>query len=302
MYIKHKELFFIVLILSLLSNIKSFSQNPLSGKVIDKQSKQAISYANVTILNKNKHLLTDENGTFSLEFITDTLIISAIGYEQDTIWHFQDSLTALIELVPTIYTLPIIEVNQKNKKIKKVGAIKRSGKTTSSNCLKANIEIGIKVKNPSFNSSQFAKLTEASFYITRKGIPQTPFRVRVYEYDSDMKKPIKNVLSTNVICTPMKGGEWYSVDLSSYFIPISTRECVIVMEWLYYEGIQEYKMYSSKESKNLCFGQTIGLTNSLKENLTWTRINRGRWSNSDRRRDSKSKHLNVAINATFEVY
>lgn len=58
----------------------------LSGKVMDQKKKNPISYASISVLNKAIGTLTNSDGEFLLKlhpkYITDTLIISYMGYAQ----------------------------------------------------------------------------------------------------------------------------------------------------------------------------------------------------------------------------
>ncbi len=58
----------------------------LSGKVIDQKNKNPISYASISVINKAIGTLTNSDGEFLLKlhpkYITDTLIISYMGYAQ----------------------------------------------------------------------------------------------------------------------------------------------------------------------------------------------------------------------------
>lgn len=286
----------IFIYLFILSFTSLFSQKKIELTITDSSSNLPIPYANILNTDGNIGVLTNEVGATSCECIGDTLIISALGYTTDTI--YQIDKQRIISLDPTEYSLPVIEVSgKKNVSSMKVGAIKRKGISTSSNCLNANIEIGLLVKNPYYE--HFSKLKEVAFFIGKKGVPQNPFRVGIYEFDSKENIPKQNILNSNIVCSPNKGGVWYTVDLSSHNVSPNTEYCVIVFEWLYHDDVNEYKMYKNENGKK-CFGQTIGLTTYLTSNLTWTRINGGTWTNSTKRLNVKSKPLNVAINATFE--
>src|SRR5688500_7881732 len=74
----------LVILLFIFSSALSFSQ-PVTGKIIDADSRSPLEFTSVGILKRNKGVICDHTGYFSLtlgdEYNDDTLIISSVGYE-----------------------------------------------------------------------------------------------------------------------------------------------------------------------------------------------------------------------------
>lgn len=67
---------------------KGYSQNLLSGTVYDKDSRATIGYAIVGVSNRNKGVMTDENGVFTFKgnneiLDSDSIIIKCLGYKNE---------------------------------------------------------------------------------------------------------------------------------------------------------------------------------------------------------------------------
>ena len=72
----------ILFLLSLFISIFSFAQNPVRGKVIDKNTGEPIEFTSITAGTKSKTVITDNNGNFNM-LIQDKhtiLTVSVIGY------------------------------------------------------------------------------------------------------------------------------------------------------------------------------------------------------------------------------
>lgn len=87
----------------------------LEGKILDKDSKQSLSFANISIKEKSIGTISNEQGDFNLSiskgFISDTLVFSYIGYKNTYIPIQQLSLNHnLIYLTPDNYKIKEVVV------------------------------------------------------------------------------------------------------------------------------------------------------------------------------------------------
>ena len=98
---------FIPIFLILIS-YSGFSQVTFKGKVIDVDSKEAISFASIWIVNTQLGCITQLNGGFSIKVPkpTDTVMVTAIGYKDFRIVGRNiPKDTLLIQLVPDAYQM-----------------------------------------------------------------------------------------------------------------------------------------------------------------------------------------------------
>ena len=91
-----------------------FASGPLTGRIIDEQTKEPITGANVWLLSSGKGMTTPENGCFSLTLHqkSDTLCISHIAYKKLRIAVNKNSAAAtmLIRLTPSILDMPAVRI------------------------------------------------------------------------------------------------------------------------------------------------------------------------------------------------
>ncbi len=110
-------------------------------KIVDSNSNEAISYAN--IVYGNEGTITNEKGFCKIKIQSpeSILIISAIGYLTDTIQIKKESQLEVIHLKASKYTLPVVEVRAKGLSAKKIveAAINRFGENYIQKPYNANL-------------------------------------------------------------------------------------------------------------------------------------------------------------------
>ncbi|TBX70925.1 carboxypeptidase-like regulatory domain-containing protein [Flavobacterium silvisoli] len=94
---KHKFAFFVCLIMTV-----SYGQGVIQGTVIDKESRQPLAFANLSVKDSNQRMVCDVNGKFSLIGASKNavLVCSHVGYEKGE-FHVDEknSKAILIELM-----------------------------------------------------------------------------------------------------------------------------------------------------------------------------------------------------------
>src|SRR5690606_19847696 len=108
----------IIKCLFLLSVSLGFSQEIITGKIIDSETKSGLPYANIGVENKNMGTVSDSNGDFKLKLNNildggDKIIISHIGYKtkEYKVSSFLKKSNIIIELEPNVTELDEIVVN-----------------------------------------------------------------------------------------------------------------------------------------------------------------------------------------------
>lgn len=280
------------------------AQRTISGQVFNKKTKETIAYPSLTLLAQQSAILAGEKGFFELKIkkeinenpLIDTLIVSVLGFETALLplTDFKNKPLQIF-LTPKVYHFSEVVITDKDWTTQKVGALKKKKSYTHRNCTRSNIQVGLFIPSPSASMSY---INSVRFYISKRGVPQTPFRVRIYEFDTIEQRPNKDILTQNVIITPQKGNTWVNVDLSKYLIDVPSGGFVVAMEWLYVEGEDKYLSKKTKTGKFPCFGQTIAYTKEFSQQRTWTYFSQGDWYQFKK---STKKTWNVAIGAEISI-
>jgi hypothetical protein len=71
----------------LYSSLSGFGQNQLTGKIIDQITEEPIEFANVSMDENGKTVLSDDHGNFKIKLTNDSgfLHVSMIGYKSRSI-------------------------------------------------------------------------------------------------------------------------------------------------------------------------------------------------------------------------
>jgi hypothetical protein len=121
------------------------------------------------------------------------------------------------------------------------------------------------VKND--KQKKLGNVRTVSFYIGENGFPREPFRVRLYKADGNYNAPNTDLLTENVVVSASRGGEWYTIDLSSYNIPAPEEGFFVAMEWI----VGGDKFYTTNFMDNYTpYGQIMRPTFEFKESRTWS--------------------------------
>ncbi len=197
---------YILLFLTITGNL--FSQQKISGVILDKASNKPIAFASIGIVGKQVGTLSDENGVFELTLAEyqkkDTLKVYAIGYKPQ-VFYAPDLIKDLnkkmsLEALPT--QLAEVEVRSKKIKYKTLGTTKYSKNNCSGFVKNTNnwkgSESALKINNK--DGRQVLMETFSFYIIQNKYADSLTFRLMFYEaadtkwqYPSTrpfMKKPI----------------------------------------------------------------------------------------------------------------
>ncbi|SNR77309.1 carboxypeptidase-like regulatory domain-containing protein [Hymenobacter mucosus] len=254
-------------------------ENKISGRIVDEKTKEPIPFASVGLREEMTGALTNEYGFFQMPMPEknpqDSLIINALGYFRKAV---------LIKPGIKVQDM-IIEVPKRAIALKEV--------TVTSSAKIKNLDLGSKSSTPGegmiqgMPGSQYAffvkndkgkklgNVRSVSFYIGENGFPREPFRVRLYKADGNYNSPNSDLLTDNIVVSAPKGGEWYTVDLTSYNITAPDEGFFVAMEWI----VSGDKFYTTNFMDNYTpYGQILRPTFEFKESRTWNyTIGRG-WS------------------------
>jgi hypothetical protein len=201
-------------------SVNTFAQNKVEGIVRDSNTKMALPYANIGIVNKNIGTVSDSIGRFRLEIsagnINDTLKVSYVGYKPK-VWRVSQVIEFLaaqpvIDLEETAIKLPHLTIVDKKLKTVDLGNSTRSkkfrGGFTNSE-LGNELGVVIKIKKPTmlmtFNTTVVANTSDSM-----------KFRLNIY----DVRKGLPNdrILQEQIVFPIETKAGNFSLDLSSYKI------------------------------------------------------------------------------------
>ena len=265
-----KRILFIVFFLVSITGITWAQTVQIKGTIVDKDTKEPLPFTSVGLKDEQIGALSNEHGVFIVPAPTkngqDSLMVVALGYHRKTV---------LVKRGVAVENL-VVEVPKR--------AIELGGVTVQAGKIK-NLGLGAKSKDPGDGmiqgqpGSQYAffvkndknkrlgNVRTVSFYIGENGFPREPFRVRIYKADGNYNAPNTDLLTENVVVSASRGGEWYTIDLTSYNIVAPAEGFFVAMEWI----VGGDKFYSTNFMDNYTpYGQIMRPTFEFKESRTWS--------------------------------
>ncbi|WP_299433829.1 carboxypeptidase-like regulatory domain-containing protein [uncultured Aquimarina sp.] len=228
----------------------------IDAYVKDRATQQPIPFVNIGFLDKGIGTVSDQDGHVFLQYDeeaigkNDIVQLSSLGYET-----IQLSVDQLFELLTksntifmesTIYELEAATIVAAKRKEKTVGNSYKYtgiiGYWKDKQALGGEIATRIKIRNKN------SKLLQLKFNIHENNTDSLLVRVNVYE--SNKKKPGRNLLTSNVYhtITRKKGEE--IIDLSGYNIVVSD-DIIVSLELIKVYGEQvEFSISASKEGRS----------------------------------------------------
>lgn len=247
---KKKILNTIRLFLPLLIHLNSFSQ----VTVLDRETKQSISYVTLQPIGQVHKIISDVNGIFQYPETfnaSDTLLFSCTGYKPATIPFQALQSISVIELEPVVQNLAEVHVaaQQRNDQTKKLGVTKTERVAQLySYTGKNGEEKAVWIPNP-YSSSGFLK--KVHIYLTDSGFPDAAIRIHIYACNPLEKKPGQELTQSNRIVSGTSGNEWVSVDVSQDHIQVGENGCFISIEWFDSPKAKNYSdTFVLKEANN----------------------------------------------------
>lgn len=299
---KSATLFFnLILFFFTLSN-KLLAQT-INGRVLDAQTLNVAPYSTLEIKGKRIGWVCDSMGNFTLEIPkdkiseNDILIIRSLGFSSAEVLlkSILTETTIEFKLKPSIVHLDTFVVKPKNNSFFK-GVNKNIERASSGSsewgqiAMYMNNDDGIK-----------AIIQNVSFFISIKGKPKTPFRIRFYEQQED-GSPGRDLTQESIIVTPNKGNSWFKVDVSKYKILVPKEGYFVAMEWIFTDKKYYYEIpILGKQVRN--YGQCLG--NIFGEEvvpITWIYRLGDKWFKHDEpfKFEGKINFFNNMINAEIK--
>ena len=230
----------------------------INGKVLDANTLSTAPYSTLEIKGKGIGWVSDSMGSFSLEIPkdiiseNDTLLIRSLGFNsaEVVLKNILNITTIEFKLKPSIFQLDSIVIKPKNSSFIKGVTLE---KTQVNYRIKDYSQIAVYMDN---DDGLKAVIQNVSFFISREGKPEAPFRIRFYELQED-GSPGRDVTKENIIVTPKKGNAWFKVDVSKYKILVPKEGYFVAMEWIFTD--KKYYFDTLIHGENLrSYGQILG--------------------------------------------
>jgi hypothetical protein len=242
----------------------------LSGRIIDKTTKEPLPFTSLSLKEEQTGALSNEFGVFQLpaptKSDTDSLIVMALGYEHLAIAVHKNEMRENMVLEVARRAVALQNVLVKGGKIKNLGLGATSNRPGEGLLQgQPGSQCAFFVKND--KNRQLGNIRSVSFYIGENGFPREPFRVRLYKADGNYNAPNTDILTDNVVVSAPQGGQWYTVDLTSYNVVAPEEGFFVAMEWIV-SGDKFFKT-DFMDANYTPYGQIMRPTFEFKESRTW---------------------------------
>lgn len=249
----------------------------IKGKLLDSQTGEFVSFANIAIIELQNGTTSYQNGEFSLLIegsdISNSLNISCINYK-DTVIALKDldfENLNLIKLEPLVYGISeIIVIPPKLEDEIIINKLKRS-----------KILGGIACNNiPNIYARYFPNRADYENINTISSIQigtkswqnkgKSKIKIRIFKMDTVLNQPSSDILKEELIVI-LKNGKINTINLLKYNIRVPKEGVFVGIEWLIIpENKFEFISYDElkKKIKKINYGPTLGANYSNVSN-TW---------------------------------
>jgi len=245
-------------------------QVQIKGVIVDKDTKEPLPFSSIGLKNEQIGALSNEHGVFIVPAPTqnpaDSLVVVALGYARRAVLVKRGVALANLTIEVPKRAVELNNVTVRGGKVKNLGLGARTDNPGEGMIQGLpGSQYAFFVKND--KKKRLGNVRTVSFYIGENGFPREPFRVRLYKADGNYNAPNTDLLTENVVVSASRGGEWYTIDLSTYNIPAPEEGFFVAMEWI----VGGDKFYTTNFMDNYTpYGQIMRPTFEYKESRTWS--------------------------------
>jgi CubicO group peptidase (beta-lactamase class C family) len=200
-----------------------FGQIEINGRVLSKDSKEPIAYANIGILKSDVGTISNPDGSFSIRIpqrlINDTLFFSALGFGKKVVpiqllYKRPNQIIYLWEKAVMLNEVSIREKKTANRFFK-LGNSSVKGGVMECDTLYAGRSVSLLIENnkPKMNLQFPVYVEKASLRVYRNNLKSFKFRVRFNEVDIT-GQPGEDMLQQSIVVTSSMRNGWLEFDLS----------------------------------------------------------------------------------------
>jgi CubicO group peptidase (beta-lactamase class C family) len=211
----------------------SFGQIIIQGRILNKETKEPISYANIGIANSNVGTLSNLDGSFLIpvpgKFSQDTLIFSALGFTKRAIpiqyIRQHKALTVLLFEKSTVLNSVVISGKRQSNKTFELGNRSFQGGVIVTDTTYAGRAMSLLIENKQPYLQKDLKfpvyLEKARLRIFKNNLASLKFRLRINDVDSLTGKPGNDLLSQSIVVESTIRKGWLEFDLSHLYFQVS---------------------------------------------------------------------------------
>lgn len=271
----------------------SYSQ---SVQVLDAQSKEPIPFVNIWIKGSQSGTTSNENGKFELVMKpTDTLILSAIGYERLEVPH--RSFESTVSMNRSVEQLDAVMIERpKFEKEQTFGKIRLSKYNVAFGCYDNPWMIGSNLPfKPEYKQTPYLKTLVIA---TSSDVENAKFGVSFFKSSDTL---FKNAFQNEPIYVlAEKGNHKTKIDLSDLQIRFPEEGLVIVFEFLIIPS-NKYEFRTrmretGKKKTMISYEPSFYLRNELQTSDTTLQYSMGKWQKNIRlSKDNKESELALQL-------
>ncbi len=265
-----------------------FAQASIKGVIIN-EAKEPLPLTNIVLVNKSAGTITDDQGRFVLENITETdsvkitniaykSIIVAIKnlYQNDTILLFRSEI-ALDEV--------IVGDLSKYRQEQLLGFSNYPDKGSFS--LQPGNQIALYIANEKGITGHIKGI---SFQLKETGKCKNSMRLRLLRLDTLTSLPAKDILIENILLQSSDLKKANYIDVSKYNILLPYEGVVVLLEWVFPDNLCNKNAYSSVSANLL-----------VPNNLVWMNYRDGAWKKNNRPRLPNGNFMtpNIGIKVAY---
>ncbi len=256
-----RNLIFFLLIVSQLN-----SQNiSFEGKLLDKETKKPIVYANISFLKSNKGISTNEMGVFSMnldkKFLNFKVHISCLNYK-DTIVLASNLYNKTLYLKNNKVLLDEIILRKRLFKQAIIGKVKNNVQGVHTSGMRMLAKYFPKDKRTQCCS--YLKDITIHFAKRNQHRKKSKFRIRIFSVDKKTGLPNQDLLNVNLPIKIKQGQSLAKLDVSDYSIKMPNEGVFIAFEKLFIPFNQYGKNESDTENE-FFYAPIIGFTKYSKK-------------------------------------
>lgn len=197
----------------------------VNGKILNRDTKEAIAYANIGIPNENIGTISNLDGSFSLvvpkKFENDSLLFSALGYKVKNVLcksiSTADFNVFLEEKIIELKSVTIKSTNSKNKLFELgnsdfIGGVIETDTAYAGRSLALLIDNRLPLFHKDFEWPVY--LLKARIRVYRNNLKSFKFRVRINDVDSLTQLPTDDLLHESMVEESAIKKGWLEFDFS----------------------------------------------------------------------------------------
>ena len=249
-----KKIFFFLFI-----STQIFSQKiNFKGKLIDEKTQEPIVYANISFLNSNKGISSNEDGTFSMnlskKYLESKIHISCLNYK-DTIVLAKSLYNKTLFLQPLNIVLDEITLTKRIEKSIVLGEVKNRVEGVHTSGMRMLAKYFPNDKR--VNCCSYLEIIDIYFAKRTNHRKKAKFRIRVFSKDDKTGLPKQDILNVNLPVEIKEGQKVTSIDISSYNIEMPKNGLFIAFEKLFIP-FNEYGQNDKDTENEFYYAPIIG--------------------------------------------